>query len=602
MRAGRAMAACLSRQRTRTTTRRSKLNVAHRTAIASSAILVLGLAACGGGGDDPPAAVPSAPIAPASITCPGSAAVLTKQTIVVNGITREYYETAPTNVADLRENDAKGIGLVVNFHDVGEDGQKGAASSCWNEVGQSSGFVTIFPSAVNGSWNTTASATGSDEVAFIKALVPAIKTKYALASNNQVYYTGYGQGARQAQAMAMQAAQYVGGVAAVGGSAEASVFALPAAQLPPTTMASWIISSFSASADPTQSKQIDYWNSQNGVYSAGADTVDASFKSKTFATTDRPMQQVIVSTILPAVAQSGKTLSQAIWDRFFSKSLRFLDDDRVNGSVRLNQTTTEMTLIDESKAFVAGTTRRWLTYLPTNYSALTAGGKKIPLVFNLHGRNGSAHWQAVTTRWHEVAEQNGFIMVYPQGQGATWSTDIGTSNTDVSFMLSLIGELQSKYAVDPTRIYLNGVSMGAAMTNRIAVQYPQLFAAIAPCYSGHLSAANYANAIVRTDVPLPTWQCRGADEVPSDFPGGAGGEAAAQVFWRETVNHNSGVPTLQLDGRKVTQIWNNGAAEYRWQVTEYQPHFWHEGEASKLWTEMFAKYQRAPDGTLIKLP
>src|SRR5678815_2331870 len=96
------------------------------------------------------------------------------------------------------------------------------------------------------------------------------------------------------------------------------------------------------------------------------------------------------------------------------------------------------------------------------------------------------------------------------------------------------------------------------------------------CIRDSLSPANYANtAIVRTDVPMPTWLCRGQDEVPSDFPGGTAGEAASQVFWRETVNKNTGLPTLQLDGRKVTQIWNSGVAEYRWQVTEYQPHFWH---------------------------
>jgi hypothetical protein len=149
---------------------------------------------------------------------------------------------------------------------------------------------------------------------------------------------------------------------------------------------------------------------------------------------------------------------------------------------------------------------------------------------------------------------------------------------------------------------MNGASMGSLMTNRMAVQYPQLFAAIAPCYSGHLSPTNYTDVVVRTDLPMPTWLCRGQDEVPSDFPGGTAGEAASQVFWRETVNKNSGLPTLQLDGRKVTQIWNNGLAEFRWQVTEYQPHFWHEGQAKKIWDEMFSKYQRTASGQLVKRP
>ena len=81
-----------------------------------------------------------------------------------------------------------------------------------------------------------------------------------------------------------------------------------------------------------------------------------------------------------------------------------------------------------------------------------------------------------------------------------------------------------------------------------------------------------------------------------------GGEAAAQVFWRETVNKNSGVPTLQVDGRRVTEIWNNGVAEYRWQLTQYQPHFWNEGQAENIWSEMFSKYSRTASGQLVRLP
>lgn len=68
------------------------------------------------------------------------------------------------------------------------------------------------------------------------------------------------------------------------------------------------------------------------------------------------------------------------------------------------------------------------------------------------------------------------------------------------------------------------------------------------------------------------------------------------------MNRNSGQPTLQLDGRKVTLIWNNGLAEFRWQVTAYQPHFWQDGQAKKIWDEMFSKYQRAANGQLVRIP
>lgn len=564
------------------------------------------LIGCGGNGsatavsEPAPTETQPPPVATSPITCAASAEKLSKGTLTVGGISREYFESAPSDILKLRENDARGIAVIVNFHDAQQDGQSGAAATCWNEIGDARGAVTVFPSALNGAWNTKADSAGVDEVAFLKALLASVKTKYALASNAIVYYTGSGQGGSMAQSMAMQAPQFLGAVASVNGVADSEVFALPAEKLPPTTMSSWIIQT-RADAAPTEGKQISYWNKQNAVYSEPRSESDDVFASKIYASEERPLHRVKVSTAKVA-ALGGKALSESIWDQLFSKTVRFFDDSRVNGSLHLNESIADMKLIESTKEFVPGAPRRWLTYLPSNYAALTAGGKTIPLVISHHGRNGSGRWQAITSKWHEVAEARGFIVVYPQGAGATWNTGIAAANPDVAFELALIDEIKAKYAVDSTRVYLNGASMGAAFTNRMAVQYPLLFAAIAPCYSGHLSPASYADPIVRIDVPMPTWQCRGQDEVPTDFPGGTAGEAASQLFWRETVNRNSGVPILQVDGRRVTEIWNNGVAEYRWQLTQYQPHFWNEGQAAKMWDEMFAKYQRMPTGQIVRTP
>src|SRR6476659_7539002 len=130
------------------------------------------LIGCGGGGDDTP--VVAAPVAPAAITCSTSAAQLTKTTLKVAGVDREYYDSAPVNYAALRENDARGITVLVNFHDAGQSGQDGAASTCWHEVGAEKGFVTVFPSALSGNWNSKSAATAADEVAFLKGMLPAI--------------------------------------------------------------------------------------------------------------------------------------------------------------------------------------------------------------------------------------------------------------------------------------------------------------------------------------------------------------------------------------------------------------------------------------------
>lgn len=547
------------------------------------------LVACGGGSDGVPAQ-------PAAITCPDAATALTRATVQHNGVEREYFVHVPSNTEQLKALDARAIATVVAFHDAGATATTTAQASCWHRVGESRGFVTLLPSALGGQWNTTADAGRGDDAEFVRAALADMRTRYALSTSNMVYATGSGQGGAMAQLMAMRSPVNLPAVASIRGTADAAVFSLPAGALPTTAMSAWVLRDAGA-LSAKELQQVAYWNRLNG---AGDATVQdgTDFSRTTYAAADNPRHQLTLADFKQA-GFAGQALSERIWDEMFAPMVRFNDDTAVNGSVQVQQTAAQMGLTDTTLE-IAGTPRRWLTYLPKNYAALTAGGKTLPLALSFHGRNGSARWQAQISRWHEVAEARGFIVVYPQGLNATWTTGIAADNPDVPFALGLIDELRRRHAVDATRIYLNGSSQGTALVNRIAVQHPQLFAAIAPCYSGHRSAASYANAIVRTDVPLPVWQCRGGDELPTEFPGGTAGETAARSFWRETVNRNFGPPTLVVDGRNRIEIWNDGLAEYRWQVTDRVPHFWHPGQAQRMWDEMLSRYSRAANGALVR--
>lgn len=61
---------------------------------------------------------------------------------------------------------------------------------------------------------------------------------------------------------------------------------------------------------------------------------------------------------------------------------------------------------------------------------------------------------------------------YPQGIGATWSVPMDTDALDLRFFLDFPAAIQAAYAVDNTRLFFNGSSMGTAMTNRNAVNTP----------------------------------------------------------------------------------------------------------------------------------
>lgn len=563
----------------------------HWHRIASLAVAA-SAAACGGGD------AASSPNAPPPVATqpdiPASPVTLERATLTVNGVERDYFMYAPANFAELREYDARGVRVVISLHDNGQDGQANADRTRWSEVADAHGFVLLFPNAVDKTWNVG----GADELDYINAASAAAKTRFSLASNAQMYLTGVGAGAALAHRLAIVAPELAGAVAGVGDVAPASTFELPADQRPISAMAAWIIRNSSSPLSLNEIKQVAYWSNANGAGATGADSTPA-LDTITYAHPGNEVQAIKVSNLRAGAKGESKAVSEQIWTQMFDRTIRFPDHTGTNGSLHRNESIASMNLIETTKDFSGGP-RRWLTYLPSNYGALVASGQRLPVLFSFHGRNGSARYQALITDWNKVAEEEGVIVVYPQGIGATWSVPMDPDTRDVRFFLDLLAHIQATYAVDNTRLFLNGSSMGTALTNRIAVQYPELFAAIAPCYSGHLSPASYQNPIVKTNVPLPVWQCRGADEPPTSFPGGTAGETAARNFWRETVNGNMGPFTLQIDGRNRTEIWSDGLAEYRWQVTDNVPHFWHPGQARKMWDEMLSRYSRASDGTLIR--
>jgi polyhydroxybutyrate depolymerase len=84
--------------------------------------------------------------------------------------------------------------------------------------------------------------------------------------------------------------------------------------------------------------------------------------------------------------------------------------------------------------------------------------------------HGGAMWPAQQmhlSRWNQVADENGFLVVYPSGTRfpRRWSTfEPGPGlERDVGFISELIDTLESTYNIDPRRIYANGLSNGGGM-------------------------------------------------------------------------------------------------------------------------------------------
>ncbi len=125
-----------------------------------------------------------------------------------------------------------------------------------------------------------------------------------------------------------------------------------------------------------------------------------------------------------------------------------------------------------------GQVRTYNVHLPSGYDR----SRSWPLVLAFHGGYGSGKRIARNTGFNEVADREGFIVVYPDGIDRHWNDGRGTVNTDiddVGFVSDLIDRLVKFRNVDPSRIYATGISNGGQFTQRLACEMSDKIAAFA---------------------------------------------------------------------------------------------------------------------------
>lgn len=104
-----------------------------------------------------------------------------------------------------------------------------------------------------------------------------------------------------------------------------------------------------------------------------------------------------------------------------------------------------------------------------------------PLVLVLHGASGNAARVELRYHWDALSDRDGFFVVYPQGVLDRWNAVLDPhAADDVSFLSVLIDHLVRSFSVDPRRVYVAGMSNGAAMTYRVGCAFGDRIAAIAP--------------------------------------------------------------------------------------------------------------------------
>ena len=247
--------------------------------------------------------------------------------------------------------------------------------------------------------------------------------------------------------------------------------------------------------------------------------------------------------------------------------------------------------IDGSYSDSAGS-RVYRLFIPSRYD-----GQSLPLIVMLHGCTQSPDDFAAGTRMNFAAEAQPCFVVYPAqpraaNQAKCWNwfrtIDQQRGKGEPSLIAGITQQIIREYAVDPKRVYVAGLSAGAAAAAIMGVTYSDVYAAVG-VHSGLAcgAATDLPSALlamrqgagsddrtVSSDRPVPTIVFHG-DRDGTVHP--SNGENVIHQLIKargmQTKVHRGQVPgghaytrTVHSDagGRHVLEHWNIHGAGHAW--------------------------------------
>lgn len=135
---------------------------------------------------------------------------------------------------------------------------------------------------------------------------------------------------------------------------------------------------------------------------------------------------------------------------------------------------------------VDGLERRYFLFVPSGATG------PLPLVLAFHGGGGDPRQMEHYTRFDELAEKEGFVVVYPAGVGGNWNDGRGVAFMraqrenvdDVKFVRAIVDDVARECPIDRARVFATGISNGAFMSHRLAAEASDTVAAVAPVVGG----------------------------------------------------------------------------------------------------------------------
>jgi len=203
-----------------------------------------------------------------------------------------------------------------------------------------------------------------------------------------------------------------------------------------------------------------------------------------------------------------------------------------------------------------------------------------PILTAIHYCTGTANAFYTGTPYASLADQYGFIVIYPESpyDGGCW--DVSSSATlthdggaNSNSIANMVKYAITQYKADSNRIFVLGTSSGAMMTNVLAATYPDLFKA-ATVYAGVPAGCFYTGTVAG-------WNSTCAN----------GQSIASQSAWAQTaLNMYPG-----YTGARPRMMIYHGSAD----TTIYPPNF---NETLKQWAGVFGYTYGQPQQTLPNSP
>jgi predicted esterase len=295
-----------------------------------------------------------------------------------------------------------------------------------------------------------------------------------------------------------------------------------------------------------------------------------------------------------------------------------------NGPIRKTLHLEELGFI-KTEAVLDGLKRQWWVFEPSAYKRQLK--KKYPLVVAIHGFSCSGEFFAGDSCWHEVGEERGVIVVYPTAypfersasqmfngkspreMAATpsWNSGRPAIETDpngpdeISFFKQMIAILESKYPIDPERIYVTGHSNGSRMTQHLMRYWPEKFAGFAPV--GAMECTTEMFPEPDDGYLRNVWYFIGEfDYTSHKLEEGNPSYLtvnnlcnANKIDFNKRKYYESGIylNTIVRDERAVPLVRFTGVANW--------PHTYSPEVAFMVYDEFFSRFCRKSDGTLVYL-